>query len=607
MTGSKDLLGTVRWGVDARLSRLTMRVRWAARSVLSGNGAAAGVSRPRRACFLCTTWRSGSTFLGDALLAAADLDLSREPLWLKREQATLGAVLTGRSLRLYLDGVIERGTNPSGIFGTKVMWPDFRATLARLQTLAEFRSQDELGVLRAVFGEPVFLFLTRSDKLRQAISLYRARATRVWHRDHSGRVYMTPGRALADVDYDFAAIRAARDRILREEERWRDFFRRNGIAPLELTYDELCEDLQAAVGRVLAHIGEDSSRERVERAHSKYVKLADARTEEWVARFQAESAPAARRQRNSAAAAAGRPLELPRHFLGIGAQRSGTTWLYRHLRRHPEIWLPPVKEVHYFDRSARYPTPSHHDTPPGLPRLSLAVAGSGVEKMIRRHMDARVWYREAERHRWSAAWFSLRYPFAAIDEEWYGRLFSYGGDRITGDITPGYGLLTDADVAAVKTLLPEARIVMVLRNPIERAWSNFKLDCRTRGVDIGDPWIADMFLRRPDVFLRGDYPPILTRWRSCFGEDRVYVGYYDDLVDDPDAFLRGILRFLGARSDVGLPGLNQRVNTSAADRVPDAMRRALARQYEDSLRRLCALLPGGRAEAWLQELEGIVA
>lgn len=36
-------------------------------------------------------------------------------------------------------------------------------------------------------------------------------------------------------------------------------------------------------------------------------------------------------------------------FMCIGAQKSGTTWLHRQLRNHPQIWLPPVKELHYFD------------------------------------------------------------------------------------------------------------------------------------------------------------------------------------------------------------------------------------------------------------------
>src|SRR5204862_8294166 len=46
-------------------------------------------------------------------------------------------------------------------------------------------------------------------------------------------------------------------------------------------------------------------------------------------------------------------------FLGIGAQKAGTTWLYEMLRLTPEVWMPPVKELHYFSRSPRYPSPSH--------------------------------------------------------------------------------------------------------------------------------------------------------------------------------------------------------------------------------------------------------
>src|SRR6478735_11126174 len=46
-------------------------------------------------------------------------------------------------------------------------------------------------------------------------------------------------------------------------------------------------------------------------------------------------------------------------FLCIGAPKTGTTWLYKHLSRHPEIWIPPVKELHYFDRL--FPLPKAGD------------------------------------------------------------------------------------------------------------------------------------------------------------------------------------------------------------------------------------------------------
>ena len=44
------------------------------------------------------------------------------------------------------------------------------------------------------------------------------------------------------------------------------------------------------------------------------------------------------------------------HFIGIGAQKSGTTWIDKQLRKIPEFDLPPIKEIHYFDRSEIYPS-----------------------------------------------------------------------------------------------------------------------------------------------------------------------------------------------------------------------------------------------------------
>lgn len=46
-------------------------------------------------------------------------------------------------------------------------------------------------------------------------------------------------------------------------------------------------------------------------------------------------------------------------FIGIGTQKGGTTWLYHQLRQHPDIWMPLNKELHYFDRNVKYPSPSH--------------------------------------------------------------------------------------------------------------------------------------------------------------------------------------------------------------------------------------------------------
>ena len=56
-------------------------------------------------------------------------------------------------------------------------------------------------------------------------------------------------------------------------------------------------------------------------------------------------------------------------FLGIGAHKAGTSWLYKQLCKHHEIWMPPVKELHFFDRSLRYPSPNNLATSSLIKRI----------------------------------------------------------------------------------------------------------------------------------------------------------------------------------------------------------------------------------------------
>ena len=67
------------------------------------------------------------------------------------------------------------------------------------------------------------------------------------------------------------------------------------------------------------------------------------------------------------------------HFIGIGAQKAGTTWLYRNLQEHPEVWLPPEKELHYFDEKR-------------IARRSLVGRACG------RTVDGARWRRQLRRH-----------------------------------------------------------------------------------------------------------------------------------------------------------------------------------------------------------------
>lgn len=247
------------------------------------------------------------------------------------------------------------------------------------------------------------------------------------------------------------------------------------------------------------------------------------------------------------------PRKFP-SFLGIGAVKSGTTWFHHNLIHHPDLWLPDRKEIHYFCC--------------GL-------------------------------HRSSAS---------------YAQDFAAGGDRMVGEITPRYASMPPSRVRIVRRLLPDVRLVLLLRNPIDRAWSHavMKLS-RERGVPIGQVPDAQIVehLTGPVSRACGDYPAILDTWLSVFDDDQLLVAFYDDIAAAPKDLFRRVLDHIGARTDVdwsvfplqqvidrGIPGRPDEFRTTTGPRVPDRFRELLAEIYEPVISEV-ATRYGPPADGWL--------
>src|SRR4051812_36047156 len=111
------------------------------------------------------------------------------------------------------------------------------------------------------------------------------------------------------------------------------------------------------------------------------------------------------------------------NFLCIGAQKAGTGWLYEQLRSHPDFWMPPLKEVHYFDR------------------LGKGRAGRNDKSQDR--LDTGRKAARDERDRDFVAMMQKLNARSEIDFECYAALFQSKGSLIAGDITPGYSTLTE--------------------------------------------------------------------------------------------------------------------------------------------------------------------
>jgi len=208
----------------------------------------------------------------------------------------------------------------------------------------------------------------------------------------------------------------------------------------------------------------------------------------------------------------------------IGAQKAGTTWLYEMLRRHPQFWMPPVKELHYFDRSPSYSSDnflaSHHF-------IARCFGAQSHNREFRRKCR-RLFRRSLRQRSWETFRWSLRFSFGRVDDEWYRSLFANAPVAIRGEITPSYTMLNDDDVARVQQLEPELKILLLLRNPIDRAWSQIRFDW-ARGVFEGIDDFARLqeFVDSPHQMLRSNYLRTLRIREKHFPKDQIFVGFYE--------------------------------------------------------------------------------
>jgi Sulfotransferase family len=284
-------------------------------------------------------------------------------------------------------------------------------------------------------------------------------------------------------------------------------------------------------------------------------------------------------------------------FLGIGAPRAGTTWLHANLRKHPEIWLTPVKEVHYFDTRHRK-------------RRRNNFYRRHLRKRARRYLR-RTTYGERWRNGTllsELAW-DVHFFVPPRTNRWYQRIFRPDRGQIGGEITPAYSILGPDVVREIHEINPELRVIYMLRDPIERSWSSAISElARRRGRSperITEKQLLRHFERTAHV-LRTDYLRTVDTWETVFGRDQMFVGFLDEVREAPADLLLRLYRFLrvsDSREHIP-PDLTRKVNSSReySTAIPERVRIHLAEIYLPQLHDLSERF-GEPATGWLRRAE----
>lgn len=179
----------------------------------------------------------------------------------------------------YLAWALAAGTTPNGVFGAKLMWGylgDFAQLLRGIEGMAG-RPLPEL--LARAFPGLRYIQITRENKVRQAVSLWKAVQTQAWKRETGDE-----GTAAIEPVFSFRAINYLVRQLTAHDASWDAYFLGLGYEPLKLTYEELAESTDAVIARVLAHLGIPAPDGHIPEAPRLSVQ-ADEVSEEWVARF----------------------------------------------------------------------------------------------------------------------------------------------------------------------------------------------------------------------------------------------------------------------------------------------------------------------------------
>ena len=291
-------------------------------------------------------------------------------------------------------------------------------------------------------------------------------------------------------------------------------------------------------------------------------------------------------------------------FLGIGAQKAGTTWLASNLGKHPDIWIPPLTATHYFNE---------RELNPGVefPDLFDRTLPYGSTRFFR--------VTELLRDRWPevmadgelAKWY-LKWLFQKRTDEWYFSLFDFPHHaRMAGEITPSYSLLSEQTIAAIKSMNPEMKIIFSIRNPIYRCWSHVAMEFNQfRPVSLCQAPEKEIvnFIKTENVIGRNDYVGIAGKWKKVFDDNHFFMFFFEQIARDPDALMRDICRFLEVASfPSDLCGdFGDKINVGSYTDFPLKYKKLIAELTIDKIRG-CAEAFGGDAVSWRKEAEALLS
>lgn len=276
-------------------------------------------------------------------------------------------------------------------------------------------------------------------------------------------------------------------------------------------------------------------------------------------------------------------------FICIGMHKAGTQWLYDQLQGHPDFWMPPLKEVHYLHRGE------------GAGRAARKVLSQ--ERSTSRPGSTRTSEITDPRDRQFLEEMAS-HEGMPLDLDRYASIFRAKGDLLTGDVTPQYGEMDDDIVASLGRRFPSTEILLLVRDPVSRAWSHISQWHRQERFDVDvleSPESFRKFLTSSKKLQKfSSASRVAERWKAHFPSGRFHHFFLDDIASQPDMVRRDVLTLLGADPEQSSGGVDPAYNRKSDHKkleLSAANEAELAVYLKEELQ-ACAATFGGHAGDW---------
>lgn len=272
-------------------------------------------------------------------------------------------------------------------------------------------------------------------------------------------------------------------------------------------------------------------------------------------------------------------------LLGVGAMKSGTTWVFDYLSNYQCVSCSPLKEVHYFDALCRPDLFGKRDD-----IILREVAGrlKGYNKCEQLKKDEKLLsYLDRLKMCWSKeAYF-----------EHFKRISN--GANFFCEVTPAYSLIKKDGFRLVKEMAEREgvslKVFLLLRDPVERHWSHLRFSERKGKFDAKEYFFES--LNDASYVERGRYENIVPDLLEVFGSNNVYIDFYEEFFREKN--IKEMIDFFGIKEEFVAPEVSNKVGKTHSEKGLEEKARVAARDAYIETYNFCENYFGRLPHKWI--------